>query len=342
MRTETNKICNKCGVEKSLSEYYLRKNRNNMPTSNCKECIGLEAARKRFESASPEKQDEMRERQERKNHLASGLRLCNSCNEIKPVKEYMTKNNTLKYTNCISCRPDVSREYFSSNPDQQVKRHATVWQNRNLVLEYTQSLKELGCADCKLYYPDAMQFDHTCPPSEKMVDIARIHSIAGSSENMLALLKEELAKGEYVCANCHRKRTYVRKPESLRFKYLSDPSSFSNKKHLKYVYDLLNQSSCSDCGEDDFLVLEFDHVRGKKTKNLSRMVRNSNLVPLDELEEEIAKCEIRCANCHQARTCARKTGKEITQQIPTDKKTGRCECGNRKSRESLICNSNSP
>ena len=59
---------------------------------------------------------------------------------------------------------------------------------------------------------------------------------------------------------------------------------------------LLN-NSCVDCGEDDILVLEFDHVRGEKFKEVSKMMRYS----WERISEEIAKCEIRCCNCHTRR-----------------------------------------
>lgn len=287
---------------------------------------------------TPERIEEVQWRLDQELYSQRGQRKCRTCLEVKSIADYDSSGKK-RYTSCSICRPKLSKDYFEKNPHQQAKRHQGVRDNRNLVSTYTQSLKESGCADCKIYYPDAMQFDHTCHPSEKTVDIARIHSIKGSSENLLILLKEELAKGEYVCVNCHRKRTYSREPNNSRLKYLSDPESVSKRIHLKYAYDLLSQSSCLDCGEDDFLVLEFDHVRDKKTNNISTLVRRSNRVSLDALKNEIAKCEIRCANCHQMRTLARRIGEETTEQIPTDAKSGRCECGNRKSRVSLVCNS---
>lgn len=61
---------------------------------------------------------------------------------------------------------------------------------------------------------------------------------------------------------------------------------------------------CIDCGEDDPCVLEFDHVRGQKTCAVSVMVGSG--WSLSRIMEEVAKCEVRCANCHRRRTFARK------------------------------------
>lgn len=52
---------------------------------------------------------------------------------------------------------------------------------------------------------------------------------------------------------------------------------------------------CVDCGNTDIRVLEFDHVRGVKVANVSRMVLDASL---DKIMAEIAKCEVRCRNCH--------------------------------------------
>lgn len=62
----------------------------------------------------------------------------------------------------------------------------------------------------------------------------------------------------------------------------------------------LGGKQCIDCGIDDVRVLEFDHVRGTKVKNVSQMYDYS----LKTIFEEIEKCEVRCANCHRIKTCA--------------------------------------
>jgi hypothetical protein len=70
------------------------------------------------------------------------------------------------------------------------------------------------------------------------------------------------------------------------------------------LFNYLETHPCVDCGESDPVVLEFDHVRGEKSYNVSMM----GWVGLswDSLLREIAKCEVRCANCHRRRTAERK------------------------------------
>jgi hypothetical protein len=67
----------------------------------------------------------------------------------------------------------------------------------------------------------------------------------------------------------------------------------------KYVNTYLEEHPCVDCGNPDIRVLDFDHVRGVKLGHVKAMAQNR--APLDVLAQEIAKCEIRCSNCHRIR-----------------------------------------
>lgn len=61
---------------------------------------------------------------------------------------------------------------------------------------------------------------------------------------------------------------------------------------------------CVDCGITDLRVLSFDHVRGIKVDHVSRMIRRGR--SLASIRIEIAKCDVRCHNCHAIATAARR------------------------------------
>ena len=63
------------------------------------------------------------------------------------------------------------------------------------------------------------------------------------------------------------------------------------------VKDYLSSHPCVDCGEPDIEVLDFDHVRGVKFKDVSALVYTA--YSLRTIIREIEKCDIRCANCHR-------------------------------------------
>lgn len=61
---------------------------------------------------------------------------------------------------------------------------------------------------------------------------------------------------------------------------------------------------CMDCGVAyPYYVMQFDHVVGDKKFNIGLIGPTSKR---STLLEEIAKCQVVCANCHAMRTHARK------------------------------------
>lgn len=58
---------------------------------------------------------------------------------------------------------------------------------------------------------------------------------------------------------------------------------------------------CIDCGEQDPRVLQFDH-RDPAQKRASVAVLIAKGASLRRLQDEIALCDVRCANCHARRT----------------------------------------
>lgn len=76
------------------------------------------------------------------------------------------------------------------------------------------------------------------------------------------------------------------------------------KRRLKVYYHLV-KNPCVDCGETNVVVLEFDHVRGKKFKGVSYLLDQD--YSWGKIQDEIDKCDVRCANCHRLRT-AHKNG----------------------------------
>lgn len=72
-------------------------------------------------------------------------------------------------------------------------------------------------------------------------------------------------------------------------------------RNREYVFDILKNSACVDCGEDNPVVLEFDHDKSQRKRGaISNLI--SHAVSIKVLKTEISKCMIRCANCHRIKT----------------------------------------
>jgi hypothetical protein len=70
---------------------------------------------------------------------------------------------------------------------------------------------------------------------------------------------------------------------------------------------LKERRGCTDCKRRyPYYVLQFDHLDGsKKVAGIQELIRCSNR---DGVVNEIAKCEVVCANCHAVRTFKRTKG----------------------------------
>ena len=113
-----------------------------------------------------------------------------------------------------------------------------------------------------------------------------------------------------ICREC--RRTYC------RTHYRKDPQSFYERKKARaqryrararsLIDAYLAAHPCVDCGEADPIVLEFDHVRDVKARDVSALAYEG--APEARIVAEIAKCDVRCANCHRRRTATELWGRK--------------------------------
>lgn len=102
-----------------------------------------------------------------------------------------------------------------------------------------------------------------------------------------------------MCKGCHRtysREHYLRNKDSYRRKATKHRTELLAK-NRQLISDHLSSHPCVDCGETDIVVLDFDHIAGKSFS----IGRSYGKVTTAVLSAEIAKCEVRCANCHRRR-----------------------------------------
>lgn len=105
--------------------------------------------------------------------------------------------------------------------------------------------------------------------------------------------KQKIRSAEWYKKN---KKEFIKKVKVNTLRYRELAQGFV----LKY----LMSNPCKDCGETDPIVLEFDHVRGKKVASVCNMSVSGGC-SLVKIKKEIDKCEVVCANCHRKRTAKR-------------------------------------
>ena len=119
--------------------------------------------------------------------------------------------------------------------------------------------------------------------------------------------RKDLKKGgggyRYVCKPCaseRAKESYQRNKEKVIAR-----SNIETKKRIKerreYVFLYLCSHPCVQCGANNPLLLEFDHIeREGKDLPISRAIYNN--WSWKRLKDEISKCQVLCSNCHSIKT----------------------------------------
>ena len=101
------------------------------------------------------------------------------------------------------------------------------------------------------------------------------------------------------CKTClkiyHHKRNST---TEMRKKRMESNYKKRNAVRIK-VMEYLNSNPCVQCGENDIVVLEFDHLRDKKFAIAEGV---SGGYAWKTIEKEIEKCRVLCANCHRRHT----------------------------------------
>jgi hypothetical protein len=194
--------------------------------------------------------------------------------------------------------------YYAEHRDEEIER---VRVRQAATLEFLRDLRRRPCEDCGQGFPPwVIDFDHR-DPREKKFSIAAGKVLLKSR----AVLLEEIAKCDIVCANCHAIRTY----KWIKFEdvFASRPKGTSRllarrtayrETHSKLLAEL-RTIPCLDCGGTlPFFVMQFDHRDPREKKYLvSQMVGRAGT---KTILAEIAKCDIVCTNCHRERTYRRR------------------------------------
>jgi len=128
--------------------------------------------------------------------------------EKKQTWHERNREKLREYYKLYYSRPDV-RERQNRRRREKYAQDSSRWKaanrrNRERLKRYVWEQKSVPCKDCgQTFEPYVMHFDHRDPATKKY-NVGKMYM----SCNSLSKIKEEIAKCDVVCANCHAMRTY--------------------------------------------------------------------------------------------------------------------------------------
>lgn len=109
-----------------------------------------------------------------------------------------------------------------------------------------------------------------------------------------------------VCRACNREssRRYYAENREKHVRNIVERTARQRAASKVFLAAYLQEHPCVDCGMTDLRVLDFDHrPASRKRKDVMRMVKDGSSIA--RLKDEIAKCDVRCRNCHAIVTLER-------------------------------------
>ena len=210
---------------------------------------------------------------------------CELCRKVKTQKHiaYLQKKFLDNYI-CVKCHEENhNNSYLCDNCKiEDILRI-------RLFRIYTINLKREGCCTkCGKTDWKLLEFNHI-DPILKWKSISKISAFTDYAI-------EELQKCNLLCVRCHRIHT--------RQTTGGEASSKRRQILQKYIQKIKVECGCEECGYTNAQypqTVDFDHIDpSEKNICISRLVQTSTSI--EEIDAEIAKCRVLCANCHRKHT----------------------------------------
>ena len=206
----------------------------------------------------------------------------------------------------LSC-PIGSRTYVRASEgmeQQQARRiRADGWPLRKIALELSVAIGSVSVWVRDIPVPSSQKQ----PPPRPERTSAVGGTMSGSrrcgrcgKELPLTNFNRHLKGRQWWCRDCYREyfraRGQLHQNQTLKAKRRRQATARA------FVDEYLRSHPCTDCGERDPIVLEFDHLGPKRGNVASLAFEGLSLAPL---QKEIAACEVVCVNCHRRRSADR-------------------------------------
>jgi len=110
------------------------------------------------------------------------------------------------------------------------------------------------------------------------------------------------------------RKHYARNSEAIQRRTVKN-NRLIRLRNKAYIDGVKGTNPCADCGVSyPPYVMQFDHIVDGKRGNVADMARSG--FSIENLQAEIDKCELVCANCHAERTHGFK--EELEEDFPNE------------------------
>jgi hypothetical protein len=128
----------------------------------------------------------------------------------------------------------------------------------------------------------------TCSTCRRLLELAEFNLRSRSADGR-----------QSVCRPCNalRARRYYAENLEKHRRAVAAQVAKTRSANLRRIGDYLLRHPCVDCGIADIRVLDFDHrVGAQKKAEVMKLAKAA--YSWERVCEEIAKCDVRCRNCH--------------------------------------------
>lgn len=102
------------------------------------------------------------------------------------------------------------------------------------------------------------------------------------------------------CFSLYEKEKWKDQTDNRRNKHRQQQLS-RRSRNINHIWKYLSGKCCVECGITNLIVLEFDHIEpNDKCGNISDLARDG--YSIKNLQREMEKCQVLCANCHRIKT----------------------------------------
>lgn len=136
--------------------------------------------------------------------------------------------------------------------------------------------RERGCSRCGVDTAACLDFHHVDETTKDMA-VGRMVTFGYGKD----ALREEIAKCEVLCANCHRTVHHTPPTQERR----------------RWVHAQKRETGCTRCGEWNPACLDYHHDGEEKGASVAKLIADGQSKA--RIRIEIDRCRVLCANCHR-------------------------------------------